>query len=503
MQETYSRKRASGVLLPLFSLPGPGGIGCFSDCVCQFARQLSRAGQKYWQILPLGVTGFGDSPYQSFSSFAGNPYFIDLHRLFRDELLSATELESYDQLFHNLTRIDYALLYSERLAILRRASCRFFAQGGDATPAFRDFLAEHQAWLPDFGLFMTIKAKHGGLPWQEWSAELRDREQAALHEFLRVNQQEYQHQIWMQFEFFRQWAELKSYINSLGISVIGDLPIYAAGDSADVWSNRFLFEVDAKGDSLRVSGCPPDAFAPEGQVWGNPLYDWSANAATGYAWWKARLKHNFSLYDVIRFDHFRGLESYFVIPAGAGNALAGSWEKGPGLEFFKAVDPDREFLIIAEDLGYLTQEVKDLLQATGFPGMKIIEFAFDSREAGDYYPYTYVPNSVVYTGTHDNEPLLSWYRKLESRDKQQLWDYLGPVDHEERAVCEALMNLSFASVCDYCITPLWDLLFLGEEARINTPSTLGGNWAWRMSEADLAESSWVDFLAGRTQIYGR
>lgn len=490
--------RASGVLLPVFSLPGPGGIGCFSSQARQFIDLLAEAGQKWWQILPLGTTGFGDSPYQSFSSYAGNLYFIDPEELLKQGLLQTDEVADYYDRFSDSPPIDYGRLFQERNKLLRLAFSRYTADA-----SLHAFIRREETWLQDYALFMTIKEMQGGLPWTLWPERLRDREGAALAEVIETSPQEYHFHIWAQFEFQREWRALKAYANERKVEIIGDLPIYAANDSADVWANRHLFDVAADGQGIMVSGCPPDSFSPLGQLWGNPIYKWEVHEAEGYKWWKARLAYCFELYDAVRIDHFRGIESFYQIPAEATSALEGSWVKGPGRKFFDALDPDGSRRIIAEDLGYLTPEVRELLAQTGYPGMKIIEFAFDSREEGNYLPYTYVPNSVVYTGTHDNEPLLGWYRSLNRLDKARLYDYIGIEETSDVKVCDMLLTLSFSSVSDLCVTPLYDLMFLGNEARINTPSTVGTNWGWRMAESDLEGPSWAALLARKTKIYGR
>ena len=488
--------RSSGILMPIFSLPSPYGIGTLGKAAYDFADFLAEAGQHYWQMLPLGPTSYGDSPYQSFSTFAGNPYFIDPDLLVEDGLLTKQEVKAY-RWGSDPRHVDYGAVYNSRLKLLSKAKKRGWERDREEVTAF---VAENARWLPDYALFMALKRHFGMKPWQEWPDEaVRLHEPAALARYRELLREDVELFTYIQFLFFRQWTALKSYINSLGIGIIGDLPIYVAMDSADVWAEPENFQLDDRCVPTEVSGVPPDYFSADGQLWGNPLYDWPTHKATGFAWWKQRMKHATSIYDVVRIDHFRGFESYYSIPAGNKTAAGGHWEKGPDRDFIHAMhEALGEGGIIAEDLGYLTPEVKAMLAESGYPGMKIMQFAFDSRESGNYLPHTYPRNSVVYTGTHDNVTTEGWRTNASPEDVAYACRYLRckPEDLTEAMICACL-----ASVSDMAIIPMADWLHLGAEARINTPSTQGSNWQWRLNQPlppDLA-----GHIAALTDLYER
>ena len=467
--------RESGVLLPVASLPSDYGIGCFSKEAYEFVDQLKAGGQKNWQILPLGPTGYGDSPYQSFSTFAGNPYFIDLETLIKEGLLTREECDACD-FGDNAEFIDYEKIYFSRFKILRKAFERFVPD-----EEFETFAEENKAWLEDYALYMAIKNSLGGISWSQWPAELKRRVPEAMEEKKKELEEEIQFIRFQQYEFTKQWTRLKKYANDQGIRIIGDIPIYVAFDSADAWANPQLFQFDEECTPIAVAGCPPDAFAATGQLWGNPLYDWEYHEKTGFAWWIQRLEYCYKLYDVVRVDHFRGFDEYYAIPYGDKTAENGKWRKGPGLELFKAVKKAMgEMSIIAEDLGYLTDSVRQLVKDTGYPGMKVLQFAFDSREESDYLPHNYEHNCVVYTGTHDNNTILGWLDEMAPEDRLLAERYLDNRYTRKEDMPWDFIRLAMASVADLAITPIQEFLCLGGEARINRPSTLGTNWKWRL-----------------------
>lgn len=474
--------RESGILLPISSLPSRYGIGCFSKEAYEFIDFLEEAGQKKWQVLPLGPTSYGDSPYQSFSTFAGNPYFIDLEALIRLGLLKEEECEAVD--FGSQEQwVDYGKLYEGRGPLLRIAFQRF--QGRDEKEYIL-FVKENKEWLEDYCLFMALKDHFHGQSWQLWETPYRDRELEALEKAREEFREELEFYRFQQYMFWKQWSSLHCYAKEKGIEIVGDMPIYVALDSADAWASPQLFQFDEKHCPKAVAGCPPDAFAATGQLWGNPLYDWEYHKKTGFAWWIRRIAHCFLLYDVLRIDHFRGFDAYYSIPAGDETAENGHWEKGPGLALFIRVKEQLgELKIIAEDLGYLTDSVIELVRDTGFPGMKVLQFAFDSREDSDYLPHNYERNCVVYTGTHDNDTVKGWYQVLDPEDKELSLRYMNNVRTPLEEIHWDFIRLAMGSVADTCIIPLQDYMGLGSEARINQPSTLGKNWKWRLKKGQL------------------
>ena len=482
-QEVKSDMRAAGILLPVSSLPSPYGIGSFSESARRVIRQIRKAGQRFWQILPLGPTGYGDSPYQSFSAFAGNPYFIDLDTLLQEGLVTEEEVRTPDFGQDDESRVDYQKLYENRFTLLKQAFERSDIASDDA---FRKFCRENAFWLDDYCLFMAIKDEMGGRSWFEWPDEIRLRKAEAIADWESRTKEQADFYRFLQYKFTQQWSALKKYANELGVEVIGDIPIYVAADSSDSWSHPELFQFDEDHRPVAVAGCPPDAFSADGQLWGNPLYNWAAQEESGFAWWKERIRFCLNLYDIVRIDHFRGFDEYYSVPAGAPTAAGGHWEAGPGMKLFRALSENPAVTprsIIAEDLGYLTPSVIKLVKDSGFPGMKVLEFAFDSRESSDYLPHSYVPNTVVYTGTHDNQTLAAWYWELNEEDRRLADDYAGlspeMTDRERNLI---LIRMAMESVSDLCVIPMQDYLCLGAEARMNHPSTLGGNWCWRMKE---------------------
>ena len=491
--------RASGILMPVFSLPSRYGIGSFSKSAYQFVDMLKKAGQKHWQILPLCPTSYGDSPYQSFSTYAGNPYFIDLDQLIEDKLLTRKECQACD-FGDDPQDIDYGKLYENRFKLLRKAYER--ANVGE-DQEFEAYRRENAWWLDDYALFMAVKDQFDGVAWNEWAEDIRLRWSNAMDYYRRELYYEIEFYSYLQFVFMKQWKKLKNYANINGIEIIGDIPIYVAFDSADAWANPELFQFDAENLPTAVAGCPPDGFSTDGQLWGNPLYRWDYHRETGFDWWIRRIAYCSELYDVVRIDHFRGFDEYYSIPYGDTTARNGHWEKGPGIALFEAAKNRLgELNIIAEDLGYITDSVKKLVADSGFPGMKVLEFAFDSREKSDYLPYTYEKNSVVYTGTHDNETIAGWYAGLDKSDLKMCTDYMNIDRIPGKEYHWDFIRLAMLSVSDLCVIPIQDYLGLDNRARINHPSTLGTNWRWRLAKGQLS-ASLLKEIREMTRISGR
>lgn len=489
--------RASGILLPISSIPSKYGIGTFSKEAYEFVDFLKEAGQTYWQILPLGPTGYGDSPYQSFSTFAGNPYYIDLEELINQSLLTEKQCEDCDW-GGSKAYVDYEKVYLSRFAILKEA---FKNSQVEENEEFQTFVKENDFWLPDYALYMAVKDFFEGRSWSEWDEDIRLRKPDAIEKYSKQLKEEILFYEFQQYLFTTQWQKLKEYANDKGIKIIGDIPIYVAFDSADTWANPELFQLDENGFPTGVAGCPPDAFSATGQLWGNPLYRWDYHKETGYAWWMQRIAYCYKLYDVVRIDHFRGFDEYYNIPYGDATAEFGKWEKGPGYDLFKVM---KEKLgnkpVIAEDLGFLTPSVIKLVKKTGYPGMKILQFAFDSREESDYLPHNYLANSVVYTGTHDNDTTMGWYKNVSRRDRSFAKKYLNIRGNKD--VVWNFIRAAIASVSDTAIIPMQDYLGLGSEARINVPSTLGNNWKWRMVPGQLNKEL-ADKIYTMCKLYGR
>ena len=486
--------RSGGILLPIFSLPGPYGIGTMGAEARRFVDFLEMAGQRYWQILPICPTSYGDSPYSSFSTFAGNPYFIDLDQLHMDGLLEKAE---YAKLDWGEGGVCYDFLYRQRFQVLRLAFRRFVH---DPPADFEDFCRDNP-WLEDYALFMTLKEENGGKSWQEWPEALKHREPKALERAGQAHSEDIAFWTCVQYLFYRQWRELKRYANHKGVSIIGDLPIYVALDSADVWAAPGQFQLDETLQPTEVAGCPPDAFTADGQLWGNPLYDWERMKKDGYRWWMARVEHQCDIYDVLRIDHFRGFEAYYAIPYGAENARNGRWRTGPGLDFFREVERSvGKYPIIAEDLGFLTDGVRQLLEDTGFPGMKVLEFAFDPNGDSDYLPHNYNKHCVVYTGTHDNDTVMGWLTSASDTDVEFVKEYLRLTTEE--GYHWGMMRGAWSSVADLAVVQMQDVLGLGSEGRVNTPSTVGLNWRWRM-EKNAATPELAARLRRQMEVYRR
>ncbi len=488
-------RRRSGILLHITSLPSKYGIGTMGEEAYKFVDFLEKAGQRAWQVLPIGHTSFGDSPYQSYSSYAGNPYLIDLDVLIEEGLLKKSEIEG---IFwgDDEKRVDYGALYEGRFAPLKKAAGRLLE---NPPLDYYTFLEENLLWLDDYAAFMTIKEQNGGRGRDDWKRDLRYKnemsrfaassDEAALYKAI-------------QYLFFKQWFKLKEYANEKGIEIIGDMPIYCASDSADVWAEPEVFELDGEYLPSRVAGCPPDAFSPLGQRWGNPLYDWKALEGLGFDWWERRIAFALKIFDTVRIDHFRGFDSYFAIDRRYETAVNGEWVEGPKTKIFDALKDTLgdNLPVIAEDLGYLTDSVRKLLDYTGYPGMKVLEFAFDSREGGEYLPHNYPKNSVCYIGTHDNDTAHWRYNEVDKDDRETARKYFNLT--EEEGIAYGLIRGAMASNSFLTVFQMQDVLSLGSEARMNTPSTSCGNWQWRM-EKGAASDNLAAKLKNMTRLFGR
>ncbi|MGI6151094.1 MAG: 4-alpha-glucanotransferase [Christensenellales bacterium] len=488
-------RRSSGIILPIFSLPSPHGIGTFGREAYEFADFLAASRQKYWQILPLGPTGYGDSPYQSFSSFAGNPYFIDLDKLAEQGLLTRAEIEGVDWGTDG-EKVDYGKIYANRFPLLEKAFARF--QGDDELDAW----IKGQNWLFDYALFTALKDHFDGAPWIEWpDEEIRLKKPEAVQAYARLLAPRLRFYCFLQYLFFEQWNALREYVRNLDIGVIGDLPIYVPLDSADCWSNPEVFWLDGNRKPIMVAGVPPDVFNADGQLWGNPLYDWDYLAQTGYSWWMARTLAAASRFDVIRLDHFRGFCDYYAVPYGAATAREGEWKKGPGRVFIdrlKHTFPHTSF--IAEDLGFLTREVHALREYSGFMGMKVLQFAFNAGDSSDYLPHKYPRNCACYTGTHDNTTARGWFDQCKEEDREYAVRYLGL--SQEEGFHWGLIRGGMGSVADLFVAQMQDVLGLGDDARTNRPGEGQGNWQFRIQRgACTAEPA--ERIAKMTRMFGR
>lgn len=493
-------KRGAGILMPIFSLPSPYGIGTFGQAAYDFIDQLKKARQMYWQVLPMGPTSYGDSPYQSFSAFAGNPYFIDLDTLKEEGLLTREEIDACVWM-EKPEQVKYDALYYYRFPLLKKAFARSLHK---ETEEYQEFLKENEYWIGDYSLYMALKKQFEDKCWLDWEEEIRLRRPSAVKVWEKKLEEEIDYWKFLQFKFFEQWKKLKAYAEKQEIQIVGDIPIYVALDSADVWSHPEQFQLDEENlTPVNVAGVPPDAFSETGQLWGNPLYDWEKMEADGFSWWKQRMKASAALYDVIRIDHFIGVVQYFSIPYGAESAKEGEWKKGPGKKLTDVIsEAVGETKIIAEDLGVFCQEVKDLLEETGYPGMKIIEFAFSGDRSNEHLPHCYAPNSVVYGGTHDNETLVGYFKT----EKRQWWelqyiaDYLGAAHQSE--VVDKVFRAAYGSVASVAIFQMQDVLKLDNWARMNTPSQVGGNWRWRMEKDQFGEEQ-AGYLSWLVDVFGR
>ena len=488
--------RASGILMPVFSLPGPFGIGTLGSEATAFVDFLAEAKQTYWQILPIGPTGYGDSPYQSFSAFAGNPYFIDFRLLAADGYLTAEELPAAQP----VDTVDYGALYNQRPVLLKKAVDRLLAA---PSPAYEAFCAAQSFWLEDYALFMAVKAEQGQAGLADWPDALRCREPEAIAAAkARLADQISYHKA-VQFFFYTQWNALKSYANRKGVLLVGDIPIYVSPDSSDLWTHPELFQTDGQMHLTHVAGCPPDAFAADGQLWGNPLYDWPTHKVSGFGWWKQRMKHATSIYDVVRIDHFRAFSAYWAVPAEAETAKEGQWLDGPKTDFFDAVN--RTFKnpkIIAEDLGIIDDGVIDLLKKTQLPCMRVMQFAFMEGKDNMHMPHNYPKNCVAYTGTHDNNTVLGWLWEAQPYEREHALKYCAfpggdwAVGGSESASCHAIIRTLWQSPANTVIVPVQDLCGFGKDTKMNVPGVPNGNWAFRVTQEQLdgIDKKWLKEL---------
>lgn len=476
---------SSGILLHISSLPGRYGIGTLGFQARKFVDFLVKSGQEYWQILPIGPTGFGDSPYQSYSAFAGNPLLIDLDALIAEGLISADDHDlQVIEKKHDF--IDYAQLDSFKQIVLKKACTAFFALSDkDKIESFEKFCADNAFWLEDYALFTALKKNFRNVMWTEWDDDIRLRLPESVKRYSEELADDVKCVKFIQYKFFEQYFELKRYANSKGVKIYGDMPIYVSMDSSDIWAAPELFMLDVNRRPTNVAGCPPDAFAPTGQLWGNPLYDWDYMETTGYKWWISRVKYSGELFDLTRIDHFRGFESFYAIPYGNETAEIGEWLPGPSMKLFRAIKSALGNVnLVAEDLGFLTADVRKMLKESGFPGMNVLEFAFGGDDSS-YLPHNYVKNSVTYIGTHDNDTALGWYNSADKSTRKNAKKYMA-LSKKEGANW-GMIRTAYASVSDLAVIQMQDFLGLGSEARMNIPSTVGnGNWAWRLHETDLS-----------------
>ena len=498
-------KRYSGVLLSITSLPSKYGIGCFDKAAYDFVDWLEKAGQRYWQILPLGATsheGAFDSPYQAYSAFAGNPYFISLEDLIEEGVLTEEECLAAS-LGNDETRVDYQAIFENRLPLLRKAYER---SNVGADKDFQEYCRENFWWLDDYALFMAVREFFGGAGWTQWSQDIRMHYGYAMDYYREKLYFDVEFHKYLQYKFAIQWKKLKKYANDKHIKIVGDLPIYVSPDGSDVWAQPELFQLDSDNCPTQIAGCPPDPFAAEGQVWGNPLYRWEKHRATGYHWWITRMWYCYQLYDMVRLDHFRGFDEYYAIPAESGKALDGHWEKGPGMELFNTLKHALgEKAIIAEDLGLLTDGVRKLVKDSGYPNMKVVQFAFSSADEGganEYLPHNYSNNCVVYTGTHDNETIHGWFMGLPKEEKDWVRTYLGDTGTPQKHMYKRLIELAMRSCGDTCIIPAQDWLGLDNSARMNTPGTVEINWSWRLQPGQMT-GELAEEVRNITKRYGR
>lgn len=497
--------RYAGVLMSVTSLPSKYGIGCFDAEAYRFVDWLKKAGQRYWQILPLGLTAHGasdDSPYQSFSAFGGNPYLISLDALVEEGVLTREECDALD-FGANPLKVDYDKLNENRLKLLRRAYERSRIS---ENPDFQAFCRDNFWWLNDLALFMALKEFFGYVPFTQWPEDIRMHWGFAIDYYNRELYFQVEFQKYLQFKFFEQWNRLKAYANERHIQIVGDMPIYVSPDGADVWAHSELFQLDGRNVPTAIAGCPPDAFAADGQIWGNPLYRWDYHRNTGYDWWVSRLWFSFQMFDLVRIDHFRGFDAYFSIPVEAQSAKEGHWEPGPGMDLFNTIRYRLGNVpVIAEDLGLMTDSVRRLVAESGYPNMKVIQFAVDPADIGasnDYWPHNYHNNCVVYTGTHDNETVSGWFTGLDVASQNQVRTYLGDYFTPDAQMNQVLISLALRSVADTCIIPIQDHLGLDNEARMNKPGTVGFNWRWRLQKGLLTDTL-AEKLLTMTMATGR
>lgn len=494
-----NQQRYSGILLHPSSLPGNYGIGSFGREAYTFVNFLEEAGQKLWQILPLGPTGPGDSPYQSFSAFALNPLLIDLEMVAEKAWITTAELET--SRIGNAGMVDYGWVNHIHHDLLHKAFQRFKAEAENSDrEQFGLFCREQAWWLDNYALFMAVKEYYGWIAWYEWPDAVKKRKPQSIAMFRRMLQDFVEYRCFLQYIAYMQWNNLKAYANEKNIRIIGDIPLYISYDSADAWANPGIFLLDKKLKPVLVAGVPPDFFSADGQLWGNPVYNWPYHIKTRFDWWKKRMSYNFRLADIVRIDHFRGLAAYWAVPFGSKNAVNGEWIEAPGDELLKALSGDGgKMKVIAEDLGYITPDVDALREKYSLPGMKILQFGFDQSEINPYAPHFYTHDSIVYTGTHDNNTVVGWFNELSNEDKQKFSDYTGCSGAE---VHWKMIQMAMASVSDYCVLPLQDVLGLGAEARMNIPGTASGNWRWRMKEGECNHET-AERLRHYTKLYNR
>ena len=498
-------KRYTGVLMSVTSLPSKYGIGCFSKSAYDFVDWLEKSGQRYWQILPLGSTSHGgafDSPYQAYSAFAGNPYFISLEALIEEGVLTEAECDAI-QFGSDPAHVDYDAMNAYRIPLLHKAYER---SNISQNPEFQQFVAENHWWLDDYALFMAVKSFFNNQSWADWPEDIRMHYAPALDYYRRELYFDVEFQKYMQFKFYQQWSALKKYANDRHIEIVGDMPIYVSPDGADVWAKPEMFQLDERNMPTQIAGCPPDSFAEDGQLWGNPLYRWDYHRATGYEWWVTRMWYSFKLYDVVRIDHFRGFDEYFAIPATSTTAKDGHWEKGPGMELFHTIrEKLGERQVIAEDLGLMTEGVRQLVKDSGFPNMKVLQFAFDAADTGaanEYLPHNYNSNCVVYTGTHDNETLVGWLNGLGKEDLAVVRNYLCDKHTPKKYLFKSLIAAGMRCCAKTCIVPMQDWLALDNSTRMNQPGTVGKNWSWRLVPGQVTKELGEELLA-MTKRYGR
>ena len=488
-------------MYPIFSLPSRFGIGCFSKEAYEFVDFLASAGQGYWQILPVGPTGFGNSPYQPFSTFAGNPYFISPESLVQEGLLNWDECNGC-YFGSDQQSVDYGALYENRFKLLKIAFDRFMERGMNEGNEYKKFLEKEAFWLSDYALFMAIKEDQGGASWLEWDEKYKKRDSDAIKAAEDELKESVEFFRFQQYEFDHQWRKLHAYANSRKVKIIGDLPFYVALDSADAWSHPEVFKMDENLSPKEVSGCPPDAFSPTGQLWGNPVYDWEALKSDGYGWWIRRIERNYEFYDVIRIDHFHGFAEYYAIPFGDPTAEHGSLLKSPGMDFFNALkDSLGDIHLIAEDLGNNTPENEKLLEDSGFPGMKVLQYAFTSWDSY-YLNHRHIRNCVVYTGTHDNTPTRAWIEEISDGERDFARRYINSMNTDYGRFVWDFIREAYRSVADLCIIPIQDYLCRGREARINCPGWQGGNWQWRLAPNSLSNEL-CRSIRELSELYGR
>ena len=491
-------KRSSGVLMHITSLPGQFGIGTFGKSAYDFVDFLEETKQTYWQILPLTTTSYGDSPYQSFSAVAGNLNLIDFSLLKEDGLLEESDYVNVN-FGENPEKVDYALLFEARRPILEKAVANT-SKNSEVLAETEKFEAENSSWLADYAEYMAIKESFGYKSFIHWDEDIKKGEQAAREKYRTELQDSIRYYTVTQYFFFKQWLALKEYANEKGIKIIGDMPIYVSADSVEMWTMPELFKVDENNEPLYVAGCPADDFSPTGQLWGNPIYDWEKHKEQGFSWWIYRVQESFKIYDVLRIDHFKGFSDFWQIDKDAENAVNGTWEAGPGIELFQKIKEQLGDLpIVAENLGFIDAKAEKLLDDSGYPGMKILQFAFPGEDNLDR-PHHYTQNSVAYTGTHDNDVVNGWYEKLGESEKELVSEYLNRRDDE--TITEAMIRGIYSSVSDYAIVTMQDLLDKDATSRMNVPSTVGGNWEWRMVAEDLTEER-KEFLRNITVRYSR